>query len=141
MVKRNKIRNVDLLDRIIQFLVANTGQLFSANSIVKYLKKDRIKVSVNTIYNYISYTEEACLINKIKRENLQGKKILNHAEKYYLVDLGFRQAIYGESDQGQLLENIVCNELIRRGYKITIGKFKEKEVDFVCNRLCNDYFL
>ncbi|MCL2115440.1 MAG: ATP-binding protein [Methanobrevibacter sp.] len=136
VVKRNEIRNIDLLYRILQFIMANVGQLFSANSIVKYLKKDNINVSVNTIYNYLSYIEEACLINKVKREDLIGKKILNHSEKFYLVDLGFRESIYGNNqrDIGQVLENIVYIELLRRGYNITVGKFREKEVDFVCKK-------
>ena len=82
-----------MLIRLTHFLVSNIGQLVSANSIVKYLKKDRINVSVNTVYNYISYLEEACLIYKVKREDLIGKKILNHLEKYYVVDLGFRESI------------------------------------------------
>jgi predicted AAA+ superfamily ATPase len=76
------------------------------------------------------------LINKVKREDLVGKKILNHNEKFYLTDLGFRQAIYGdnEKDIGQSLENIVYLELLRRGYDVTIGKFRGKEVDFVCKK-------
>lgn len=136
VVKRNEIRDLDLLDRIIRFIMANVGQLFSASSIVKYLKKDKVNVSVNTIYNYLAYIEEACLINKVRREDLIGKKILNYSEKFYLVDLGFREAIYGnnEKDIGQVLENIVYIELLRRGYKVTIGKFREKEVDFVCKK-------
>ncbi|KZX14510.1 ferric uptake regulator family protein [Methanobrevibacter cuticularis] len=136
IIKRNEIRDVDLLERILLFIMANIGQLFSANNIVKYLKKDKINVSVNTIYNYLSYMEEACLINKLKREDLVGKKILNHKEKFYLTDLGFRQAVYGdnEKDIDQSIENIVYTELLRRGYNITIGKFKEKEVDFVCKK-------
>lgn len=136
IVKRNEIRDIDLLDRIIQYVMANIGQTFSANSIVKYLKKNKVSVSVNTIYNYLSYIEEACLINKVKRENIIGKKILNHSEKFYLVDQGFREAIYGnnEKDIGQTLENIVYIELLRRGYNVTIGKFRDKELDFVCKK-------
>ena len=136
VVKRNEIRDVDLLDRIIRFIMANIGQLFSANSIVKYLKKENVNMSTKTIYNYLTYIEDAGLINKVKREDLIGKKILNYIEKFYVVDLGFRQMLFGnnERDIGQSLENIVYNELIRRGYDITIGKFKDKEVDFVCKK-------
>ncbi|MDL2246785.1 ATP-binding protein, partial [Methanobrevibacter sp. OttesenSCG-928-K11] len=136
IVKRNDIRDVDLLDRLTRFIMGNIGQLVSANSIVKYLKKDNVKVSINTIYNYLSYLEDACLINKVKREDLIGKKILNHSEKFYLTDLGFRQAIYGDNykDIGQTLENIVYLELLRRGYEVTIGKLKDKEIDFVCKK-------
>jgi len=141
VVKRNEIRDVNLLDRILLFIMANIGQTISANSIVKYLKKDKVNLSVNTIYNYLSYIEEACLINKVKRQNLIGKKILNHSEKYFLTDLGFREAMYGNNqrDIGQVLENIVYLELLRRGFNVKIGKFREKEIDFVCKK--EDYYI
>ncbi|KZX16423.1 ATP-binding protein [Methanobrevibacter curvatus] len=136
VVQRNEIRDIDLLDRIVRFTMANIGQLFSAKNIVNYLKKDKVSISTKTIYNYLSYLEDACLINKVRREDLIGKKLLNYIEKFYVVDLGFRQIIYGKNieDIGQTLENIVYNELIRKGYDITIGKFYEKEVDFVCKK-------
>ncbi|KZX10390.1 ATP-binding protein [Methanobrevibacter filiformis] len=136
IVKRNEIRDIELLNRIFRFVIGNVGQLFSANSIIKYLKKDKIAIGTTTIYNYLTYMEDAGLIKKVKREDLIGKRILNYIEKFYLVDLGFRQSLYGKNkkDIGQSLENIVFNELVRRGYKITIGKFKEKEVDFVCKK-------
>jgi predicted AAA+ superfamily ATPase len=136
VVKRNEIRDLDLLDRILKYLLSNIGQLFSANSIVKYLKKDRITISTTTIYNYLHYLEDACIINKVRREDLIGKKILNYIEKFYVVDLGFREAIYGynERDISQVIENIIYNELIQRGYNVTIGKFRDKEIDFVCKK-------
>ncbi len=135
IIRRFEIKNVDLLIRLTHFLVSNIGQLVSANSIVKYLKKDRINVSVNTVYNYISYLEEACLIYKVKREDLIGKKILNHLEKYYLVDLGFREAILKKDlDISQSLENLVYFELLRRGYEVNIGKYRNKEIDFICRK-------
>jgi len=136
IVKRNDVRDIELLDRIILYIMANIGRLFSANSIVKYLKKDQVNLSTNTIYNYLKYMEEACLIKKVKREDLVGKRVLNYIEKFFLVDLGFRQMLYGnnQEDIGQVLENIVYNELIRRGYKVRIGKLKDKEVDFVCRK-------
>ena len=135
IIKRFDIKNVDLLIRLTHFLVSNIGQLVSANSIVKYLKKDRINVSVNTVYNYISYLEEACLIYKVKREDLIGKKILNHLEKYYVVDLGFRESILKKDlDIGPSLENIVYFELLRRGYEVNIGKYNTKEIDFICRK-------
>ncbi|MDR0911947.1 MAG: ATP-binding protein [Methanobrevibacter sp.] len=136
IIKRNEIRDVDLVDRIFFYILANIGHTFSANSIFKYFKKDQISVSINTIYNYLSYMEDACLVNKVRRENIVSKKLLNHGEKFYLNDLGFREAIYGYNNRnkGQVIENIVYIELLRRGYKITIGKFKDKEVDFVCKK-------
>jgi hypothetical protein len=136
IIQRNNVKNVDLLDRIMRFVMYNIGQLFSANKVYKRLKQDMVNLSVNTIYNYLKFFENACLIYQVKREDLQGKKILKHDEKYYLCDLGFRQAIIGNNqrDITRVIENIVYMELLRRGYEITIGKVDNLEVDFVCKK-------
>lgn len=136
IIQRNNVKNVDLLDRIIRFVMYNIGQVFSANKIYKRLKQDMVNLSVNTIYNYLKFFENACLIYQVKREDLQGKKILQYDEKYYLSDLGFRQAIIGNNqrDITRVIENIVYIELLRRGYEITIGKVDNLEVDFVCKK-------
>ena len=136
IIQRNKVANVDLLDRIMRFVMYNIGQPFSANKIHKRLKQDLVNVSVNTIYNYLKFFETACLIYQVKREDLQGKKILRYDEKYYICDLGFRQAIIGNNqrDITRVIENIVYMELLRRGYEITIGKVGNLEVDFVCKK-------
>ena len=136
IIQRNKIQNVDLLDRIMRFIMYNIGQTFSANKIYKRLKQDMVNLSVNTIYNYLKFFENACLIYQVKREDLQGKKILKYDEKYYLSDLGFRQSIIGNNqrDITRVIENIVFMELLRRGYEITIGKVGNLEVDFVCKK-------
>ena len=133
IIQRNNVKNVDLLDRIIRFVMYNIGQVFSANKIYKRLKQDMVNLSVNTIYKYLKFFENACLIYQVKREDLQGKKILQYDEKYYLSDLGFRQAIIGNNqrDITRVIENIVYIELLRRGYEITIGKVDNLEVDFV----------
>ncbi len=136
IIQRNNVANVDLLDRIMRFVMYNIGQPFSANKIHKRLKQDLVNVSVNTIYNYLKFFENACLIYRVKREDLQGKKILKYDEKYYICDLGFRQAIIGNNqrDITRVIENIVYMELLRRGYEITIGKAGNLEVDFVCKK-------
>ena len=136
IIQRNNVKNVDLLDRIIRFVMYNIGQVFSANKIYKRLKQDMVNLSVNTIYKYLKFFENACLIYQVKREDLQGKKILQYDEKYYLSDLGFRQAIIGNNqrDITRVIENIVYIELLRRGYEITIGKVDNLEVDFVCKK-------
>lgn len=136
IIQRNNVKNVDLLDRIIRFVMYNIGQVFSANKIYKRLKQDMVNLSVNTIYKYLKFFENACLIYQVKREDLQGKKILQYDEKYYLSDLGFRQAIMGNNqrDITRVIENIVYIELLRRGYEITIGKVDNLEVDFVCKK-------
>ena len=136
IIQRNNVKNVDLLDRIMRFVMYNVGQPFSANKIHKRLKQDMVNLSVNTTYNYLKFFENACLIYQVRREDLKGKKILKHDEKYYLCDLGFRQAIIGNNqrDITRVIENIVYMELLRRGYEITIGKVDNLEVDFVCKK-------
>ena len=136
IIQRNNVKNVDLLERIMRFVMYNISQPFSANKIHKRLKQDMANLSVNTIYNYLKFFENACLIYQVKREDLQGKRILKYDEKYYLCDLGFRQAIIGNNqrDITRVIENIVYLELLRRGYEITIGKVDSLEVDFVCKK-------
>ena len=136
IVKRNKLRDVDLLERIIAYVAANIGRTFSANSIAAYFRSEKRTVAVDTIISYLNSCEKAFLFHKISRMDLQGKEILQINEKYYLADHGLRQATYGNNqrDIELILENIVCLELIRLGYKVTIGKNGTKEIDFVCDK-------
>ena len=136
IVKRNKIRDVDLLERIIAYVMANIGTTFSATSIVKFLKSEQRTVSADTILNYIKYCMDAYLFYQVKRQDLQGKQILATNEKYYIADHGIREAIYGGNmrDINLILENIVYMELLRRGYNVTVGRVKDKEIDFVCEK-------
>ncbi len=136
IVKRNNLRDVDLLERIMAYAVANIGRTFSANSIAAYLKNEKRAASVDTIINYLSACEKAFLFYKISRINLEGKEILKINEKYYLSDHGLRQALYGNNmrDVELILENIVCLEMLRRGYKVGIGKIGEREIDLVCDK-------
>ena len=136
IVKRNKIRDVDLLERIIAYIMANIGTTFSATSIVKFLKSEQRTVSADTILNYIKYCMDAYLFYQVKRQDLQGKQILATNEKYYIADHGIREAIYGGNmrDINLILENIVYMELLRRGYNVTVGRVKDKEIDFVCEK-------
>lgn len=136
IVKRNKLRDVDLLERIIAYTAANIGHTFSANSIAAYFKSERRSVAVDTIINYLKCCENAFLFYKVNRMDLEGKEILQINEKYYLADHGLRQALYGNNqrDIEMILENIVCLELLRRGYQVTIGKTGTKEIDFVCDK-------
>lgn len=136
IVTRNKIRDVDLLTKIISYVIKNIGKTFSANSISKYFKSEGRTVAPETILNYISACESAYLFYCVKRNDLEGKKILAVNEKYYMADLGIREAVFGgnEKDIELVLENIVFMELLRRGYKVSIGKVGEKEVDFVAEK-------
>jgi len=136
VIKRNKIRDIDLLERVIQFVVANVGNTFSATSISRFLKSENRTVAPETILNHIKVCEEAFLFNKVLREDIIGKKILQVNEKYFITDHGIREAIYGnnERDINLVLENIVFLEMLRRGYKINIGRVHNEEIDFVCRK-------
>ncbi len=136
IMNRYKINNPDLLDRLLRFIIKNVGHTFSANSISKYFKNEGREVLPKTIYNYLIYCENACLIHKVYREDLIGKKILKFNEKFYITDQGFRQSLNmnNAKDISQILENIVYMEMLRRGYKITIGKVHDKEIDFICRK-------
>ncbi len=136
IVRRNKVRDVDLLERIIAYAMANIGTTFSAASLVKFLKSERRTVAAETVLNYIRYCCDAYLLFQVKREDLQGRQILASNEKYYIADHGIREAVFGGNmrDINLILENIVHMELLRRGYRITVGRFGNREIDFVCHR-------
>lgn len=136
IVKRNKVRDVDLLERIIAYVMANVGTTFSATSMVKFFKSEHRAVAADTILNYLKFCADAYLLFQVKRQDLQGKQILATNEKYYLADHGIREAVYGGNmrDINLILENIVYLELLRRGYNVTVGKAGEKEIDFVCDK-------
>ena len=130
---RNKVRDIELLKRMIQFFIANIGNPFSASNISKYLKNELRSVSTETIYNYIEYCKAACFLHLVQREDLMGKKLLQFHEKIYIADHGVREAVFGNNmrDINQTLENIVYMELLGRGYDVRIGKYGKNEVDFV----------
>ena len=136
IVKRNQIRDVDLLERIIAYVMANVGNTFSATSLAKFLKSEQRAAAPETILNYIKYCCDAYLFYQVKREDLQGKQILASNEKYYIADHGIREAVFGGNmkEINLTLENIVYLELLRRGYEATVGRTGDKEIDFVCRK-------
>ena len=136
ITQRNNIRDTDLLERIINYVIMNIGNTFSATSISKFFKSENRKVATETILNYIKACEEAFLIYRVARNDLLGKKILNVNEKYYIADHGIREAIMENNQKNinQILENIVYFEMLRRGYNVKIGKVDNLEVDFVCKK-------
>ncbi len=133
IVKRNKIRDVDLLERIISYALANVGKSFSATSISKFFKAEKRTVAPETILNYLKACEEAFLLYRLKSQDINGKKLLKVNEKYYVADHGLREAVVGANLKNAeiILENIVGLELLRRGYKVCVGRVGEKEIDFV----------
>ena len=137
VVRRKKIRDVDLLDRIVRYVMNEAGHAFSARSISDFFKNEKRIVAPETVLNYISACEEAFLFSRVKRQDLIGKRILAVDEKYYVSDLGLRRAVIGgkiAKDIDVALENIVYAELIRRGYDVTIGRVRNREIDFVCDK-------
>ncbi len=136
IVKRHRINRQDLFDRVVKFVVENMGKTFSANSISTFLKSEHRTISVESIYNYLRWLEQAFVIYPCERYDLQGKSILKTQEKYYLSDVSFKYALLGYNRKmlDGVLENIVFLELKRRGYEVFIGKNNTKEIDFVANR-------
>ena len=137
VVRRKAIRDVELLSRIVRYVMTETGHVFSSKRIVDYLKHERFETAPSTVLNYLRACEEAFLITKVEREDLIGKRILSVDEKYYVTDVGLRNANVSADlgrDIDQLLEAVVYQEMCRRGYTVRIGRLKEKEVDFVCSK-------
>ena len=136
IIKRNAIRDVDLLERIIVYLMANIGRPFTGRSIARYFKSEGRGVSADTVLNYVKSCCDSYLFNRVGRENVAGKKTLSVNEKYYIADHGIREALYGNNlrDIELTLENIVCMELLRRGYHVAAGSVGEREIDFVATR-------
>lgn len=135
IVTRHNIRNTDMLNRILNYVIMNIGKNFSATNIAKYMKHEKRRISKDTILDYLLYSKNACFIHQAPREDIKGKKVLKHNEKYFLVDHGFYQAKYGDIENiGSVLENIVYIELLRRGYDVKIGIINDKEIDFICKK-------
>jgi len=136
VMKRNQFRDVDLLERTLLYVIAHIGETFSANSISKFFKSEGRKVAPETILNQLRGCEEAFLFHRVPRFDLIGKQILQVNEKYYMVDHGIRQAVYGSNqrDVQRILENVVYMEMLRRDYTVWIGRVGDQEVDFVCEK-------
>ena len=133
IVNRYKLRNNDFLERLIRFLAENIGNLFSAKKISDYLKSQHTTVSVNQIQNYTRYLSNAFLIHRVERYDLIGKRIFEIGEKYYFGNLGLRNIVIGYRiiDKAKILENLVYNHLLYRGYAVKIGYLDNNEIDFI----------
>lgn len=136
IVKRNQIRKVDQLERVVKYTFSNVGQTFSALTLSKYLKSQNRQMDPETVYSYLNKLETAYLLHRCSRYDIKGKEILKTQEKFYLADTAFRFSILGYDDNAVacMLENIVYLELCRRGYDVFVGKLDNAEVDFVATR-------
>lgn len=134
IIQKKRIKNVPLLERILEYLASNIGSLLSSRNIERKLEESGMKVSHKTIRSYISYLTNAFAFYKIRRYDLKGMKYLEYDDKYYLSDISFRYSLLGSKNQdyGHVLENMVAIELLRRGYEVYVGKLYKKEIDFVC---------
>jgi len=136
VVSRYNIRDIDFLDRLIEYLSDNLGSYVSSKKITDFIKSQRIKLSVNTVQNYLQYLTNAYIIQKVQRYDIIGKKRFEINEKYYFSDLGLKHSIipYNTNDIGKVFENLVYNYLIYKDYKIHVGKLNDLEIDFIATK-------
>lgn len=136
IVKRNQIRKIDQLERVVRYTFNNVGNTFSSKAISDYLKAEHRSLDNETVYSYLEKLEKAYLLHRCSRYDLNGKEILKTQEKFYLADTSLRYSVLGYNDDtvASSLENIVYLELCRRGYTVYIGKTGDGEVDFVATR-------
>lgn len=136
IVRRNQVKKIDQLERVVKYTFNNVGNTFSAKSISNYLKSGQRKIDNETVYSYLEKLQKAYILHRCSRYDLQGKSILKTQEKFYLADISLRYAVLGYTidSVASSLENIVYLELKRRGYDVCIGKYKDKEIDFVATK-------
>ena len=136
IVRRNQVRKIDQLERVVKYTFNNVGNTFSAKSISDYLKAEHRALDNETVYSYLEKLEKAYLLHRCSRYDLQGKEILKTQEKFYLADTSLRYSVlgYNAGSVATSLENVVYLELCRRGYAVNIGKTSDGEIDFVATR-------
>ena len=136
IVKRNQIRKVDQLERVVKYTFDNVGQTFSANTLSKYIKSQGRKMDIETVYSYLEKLEKAYILHRCSRYDIKGKEYLKTQEKFYLADPGMRHAVlgYDPNSVAALMENIIYLELRSRGYEGGVGKLDAAEVDFVASK-------
>ena len=136
IVRRNQLRKIDQLERVVKYTFQNVGNTFSAKSIADYLKSERRSLNNETVYSYLEKLEKAYILHRCSRYDLRGREILKTQEKFYLADTALRYSVmgYNPDSVAASLENVVYLELCRRGYAVNIGKTPNGEVDFVARR-------
>src|SRR5690606_22287568 len=135
-VQRYKIRDVELLERVIKCAFDNIGNTFSGKNVADYFKSQQRKIDINTVYNYLYALEGAFILYRVPRFDIKGKEILKTLEKFYVSDISIIYATMGNRDRmiAGILENIVFLELKRRGYQVYVGKLDQTEIDFVAEK-------
>jgi predicted AAA+ superfamily ATPase len=132
-VQRYKIRDVELLERVIQYAMDNIGNTFSGKNVADYFKSQQRKIDINTVYNYLHALVGAFILYRVPRYDLKGKEILKTLKRFYVSDISLIYATMGNRDRmiSGILENIVFLDLKRRGFKVFVGKMDKQEIDFV----------
>ncbi|MBQ8323871.1 MAG: ATP-binding protein [Clostridia bacterium] len=143
IVKRNQVRKIDQLERVVKYTFGNVGNTFSAKSVSDYLKAEQRALDNETVYGYLEKLEKAYLLHRCSRFDLRGKEILKTQEKFYLADTSLRYSVlgYGADTVAASLENVVYLELCRRGYTVNVGKTAEGEIDFVATRQSDKLYI
>jgi len=143
IVKRNQVRKVDQLERVVKFAFDNVGKTFSAKSVADYIKSEHRSIDNETVYNYLEKLESAYILHRCSRFDMQGKELLKTQEKFYLADSAFKYSVLGYNDRSvaAMLENVVYLELLRRGYEVCIGKTQNGEIDFIATRQENKLYI
>ena len=137
VIAREQIRNVPFLENLISFISDSTGKIISASSISTYMKTQQIEVTTTVILNYLAYFCNAFIINKVPRYDIHGKRLLESSEKYYFEDLGLRNALTGSNQIGdieKLIENAIYLHLKSQGFTVSVGQFRQMEIDFVAKK-------
>lgn len=133
IVQRSGAKDIDLLNKIIEYIILNPSQTFSASAISKYFENDNRKLSTETLYNYLRYICDSYIVTRVSRYDIRGKKVLSTLDKYYLMDAGLGRIRNSgfKLEVGAMLENVVYNELLVRGYEVYVGKTTKGEIDFI----------
>ena len=136
IINRYAVRNVVFLERLVQFLCSTTGSLFSNKKISDFLKSQKINMPPNQVQLYVNYLARAFLIHKVGRYDIIGKRLFEVGDKYYFENLGIRNALWGYriEDRGKVLENVVYNELLFKGYQVKVGVIGAHEIDFIATK-------
>lgn len=136
IINRYAIRNIRFLEQLVLFVAAHTGSVFSSKKISDFLKSQQINIAPNQVQTYIKYLENAFLIHAVQRYDMIGKRIFEVGQKYYFENLGIRNSLWGYrlEDRGKIIENIVFNQLLIKGYKVNVGNLAAEEIDFICEK-------
>lgn len=136
VINRYSVRNTTFLEQLIIFLASSTGSLFSAKKISDFLKSQKINIAPNQVQLYLQHFADAFLIHPVRRYDVESRRLFEFGEKYYFENLGIRNALWGYriQDRGKIIENVVHNHLLVKGYKVTVGTIGNREIDFVAEK-------